>query len=142
MRSRWKSPSFTSLLDQFADAGISVFMWDMTSDVGIPVYCCSITDTNPFGATQSFGGSGCHLSKEIALSRALTEAAQSRLTFIAGSRDDLFPDQYGRRTTRRRPDNRPAYWTSGRASRRASVRRSPRTSPPRSIFSAPRVSRA
>ena len=69
-------------------------MWDMTSDVGIPVYCCSIKDTNPFGPIQSFGGSGCHLSKEIALSRALTEAAQSRLTFIAGSRDDLFPDLY------------------------------------------------
>jgi ribosomal protein S12 methylthiotransferase accessory factor len=82
------------LLDQFGDAGISVSMWDMTSDVGIPVYCCSIKETNPFGAIQSFGGSGCHLSKEIALSRALTEAAQSRLTFIAGSRDDLFPDQY------------------------------------------------
>ena len=82
------------LLDLFADAGLGVHMWDMTSDVGIPVYYCSIKETNPFGAIQTFGGSGCHLSKEIALSRALTEAAQSRLTFIAGSRDDLFPDVY------------------------------------------------
>ena len=82
------------LLDHFADAGLAVDMWDMTSDVGIPVYYCSIKETNPFGAIQTFGGSGCHLSKEIALSRALTEAAQSRLTFIAGSRDDLFPDVY------------------------------------------------
>jgi ribosomal protein S12 methylthiotransferase accessory factor len=81
-------------LDLFADAGISVQMWDMTSDVGVPVYYCSIKEANPFGAIQTFGGSGCHLSKEIALSRALTEAAQSRLTFIAGSRDDLFPDVY------------------------------------------------
>ena len=89
-----EEPLLHHLLEQFADAGISVFMWDMTSDVGIPVYCCSIEETNPFGAIQSFGGSGCHLSKEIALSRALTEAAQSRLTFIAGSRDDLFPDLY------------------------------------------------
>ena len=89
-----EEPMLRHLLDRFADAGVSVFMWDMTSDVGIPVYCCSIKDTNPFGPVQSFGGSGCHLSKEIALSRALTEAAQSRLTFIAGSRDDLFPDMY------------------------------------------------
>ena len=69
-------------------------MWDMTSDIGIPVYYCSIKEANPFGSIQTFGGSGCHLSKEIALSRALTEAAQSRLTFISGSRDDLFPDLY------------------------------------------------
>jgi len=89
-----EEPLLQHLLDQFADAGLSVSMWDMTSDVGIPVYCCSIKETNPFGSIQSFGGSGCHLSKEIALSRALTEAAQSRLTFIAGSRDDLFPDSY------------------------------------------------
>jgi len=82
------------LLDQFAAAGTWVEIWDMTSEVGIPVYSCSIGDTNPFGSMRIFGGTGCHLSKEIALSRALTEAAQSRLTFIAGSRDDLFPDLY------------------------------------------------
>jgi ribosomal protein S12 methylthiotransferase accessory factor len=82
------------LLDQFADAGNSVYIWDMTSDIGIPVYYCSIKEANPFGSIQTFAGSGCHLSKEIALSRALTEAAQSRLTFISGSRDDLFPDLY------------------------------------------------
>ena len=89
-----EAPMLRRLLDQFADAGISVYMWDMTSDIGIPAYYCLITDANPFGAIQTFGGAGCHLSKEIALSRALTEAAQSRLTFIAGSRDDLFPDVY------------------------------------------------
>jgi YcaO-like protein with predicted kinase domain len=89
-----EEPMLRHLLDHFADAGLAVYMWDMTSDVCIPVYCCSVKETNPFGAIQTFGGSGCHLSKEIALSRALTEAAQSRLTFIAGSRDDLFPDVY------------------------------------------------
>ena len=89
------APMLRRLLDQFADACMSVRMWDMTSpEVGIPVYYCSIDDANPFGAIRRFGGSGCHLSKDIALSRALTEAAQSRLTFIAGSRDDLFPEEY------------------------------------------------
>ena len=88
------APILRGLLDRFAAAGVSVSMWDMTSDVGIPVYYCSISDTDPFGGGTAFGGSGCHLSKDIALSRALTEAAQSRLTLIAGSRDDLFPDVY------------------------------------------------
>ncbi|POX42732.1 hypothetical protein C3486_03950 [Streptomyces sp. Ru73] len=34
-------------------------------------------------------GSGAHSSPDVALSRAITEAAQSRLTFITGTRDDL-----------------------------------------------------
>jgi YcaO-like protein with predicted kinase domain len=89
-----EAPMLRGLLDRFVDAGITVYMWDMTSDIGIPVYYCSIEDSNPFGGIGTFGGSGCHLSKEIALSRALTEAAQSRLTFISGSRDDLFPGLY------------------------------------------------
>lgn len=38
---------------------------------------------------MTFFGAGCHPRRQIALIRALTEAAQSRLTFIAGSRDDL-----------------------------------------------------
>jgi ribosomal protein S12 methylthiotransferase accessory factor len=92
-----EAPSLRGLLDRFAHARISASVWDMTSDVGIPTYSCSIGDADPFGGIRTFGGSGCHLSKEIALSRALTEAAQSRLTFIAGSRDDLFPDEYDSR---------------------------------------------
>jgi YcaO-like protein with predicted kinase domain len=93
------APMLRRLLDQFADARISVRMWDTSSAVGIPVYYCLIDDANPFGAIRTFGGSGCHLSKEIALSRALTEAAQSRLTYIAGSRDDLFPEEYAAQDT-------------------------------------------
>lgn len=42
------------------------------------------------------GGCGCHLDRDVALSRALTEAAQSRLTMIAGSRDDLSSFSYKR----------------------------------------------
>lgn len=88
------APILRGLIDQCAAAGITVRIWDMTAEVGMPTYSCTISDTNPFGALDTFAGSGCHLSKEIALSRALTEAAQSRLTYIAGSRDDVFPTDY------------------------------------------------
>ena len=37
---------------------------------------------------------GCHPSREGGLLRALTEAAQSRLTYIAGARDDCTRDDY------------------------------------------------
>ncbi|WP_433017708.1 YcaO-like family protein [Kribbella sp. CA-294648] len=36
-----------------------------------------------------FDGFGCHFDSDVAMTRALTEAAQSRLTAIAGARDDL-----------------------------------------------------
>jgi len=88
------APILRRLLDQFADAGIVVEVWDMTSEIEIPVYFCTITDPSAAGAVDGYSGSGCHLSKDIALARALTEAAQSRLTFIAGSRDDTFPEAY------------------------------------------------
>jgi ribosomal protein S12 methylthiotransferase accessory factor len=39
---------------------------------------------------------GCHPTRRIALLRALTEAAQGRLTAIAGSRDDLPRAEYER----------------------------------------------
>ena len=87
-------PVLRGLLDQFAGAGVSVRMWDMTSEVGIPAFGCSIDEAGPLGRTGPYDGFGCHLSAEIALSRAMTEAAQSRLTFIAGSRDDLYPSCY------------------------------------------------
>lgn len=37
----------------------------------------------------TYTGAGCHLDPVVALLRALTEAAQSRLTGITGARDDL-----------------------------------------------------
>lgn len=37
-------------------------------------------------------GFGCHLSPEIALTRAVSEAAQARLAYISGARDDLRED--------------------------------------------------
>ena len=39
-------------------------------------------------------GYGCHPAREVALLRALTEAAQVRLTVISGLRDDFRIDAY------------------------------------------------
>ena len=67
----------------------------MTSDLRVPAFYCEIDDRRgrpPF--LGRFGGLGCHPCVSIALTRALTEAAQSRLTFIVGSREDLLPERY------------------------------------------------
>lgn len=92
------APMLRRLLDQLANAGVVTNMWDLTSEVGIPTYRCTIRDPRWLGGCEAFSGTGCHLSSEIALSRAITEAVQSRLTFIVGSRDDLFPESYQRST--------------------------------------------
>ena len=48
-------------------------------------------------------GYGCHLDRDVALSRAITEAAQSRLTMISGARDDIPKRAYMRVRERRTP---------------------------------------
>jgi YcaO-like protein with predicted kinase domain len=85
-----------ALLAKYDEAGIDVRLWNVTSDIGIPVFVCDIRDpcTPEPGWLRHFHGAGCHPDRAIALSRALTEAAQSRLTYIAGIRDDLLPAEY------------------------------------------------
>jgi len=82
------------LLALLSNAGINVKIWDITSDLGVPVFQCVLADETIARSTQVFAGKGCHLDKEIALARAITEAVQVRLTFITGSRDDVFPSYY------------------------------------------------
>ena len=80
-----------NLLDRFAQAGVMVAVWEVTSDVGLPVFLCRILqeDSGLSNTVRPAAGMGCHLVREVALLRALSEAAQSRLTFIAGARDDM-----------------------------------------------------
>lgn len=85
-----------SVLKRYADAGIDVAVWETTTDVGIASFLCTIFDTieNPFRPLYPTSGMGCHPARDVALLRALTEAAQSRLTLIAGSRDDAIRGRY------------------------------------------------
>lgn len=85
------------LLEKFLAAEQLVKIWDISSDLNIPSFHCVIKDTNPLQELGMFRGTGTHMNKEIALSRALTEAAQSRLGLISGSRDDIFSDHYQRK---------------------------------------------
>jgi ribosomal protein S12 methylthiotransferase accessory factor len=89
-------PACRGLLDMYENARIAVRVWNVTSDIGIAAFLCEIRDlaTADPHALRRFHGSGCHADRAIALSRALTEAAQTRLTYIAGIRDDLSPAEY------------------------------------------------
>lgn len=91
-------PHCLELLERFARADIAVGIWDATSDIGLPVFVVEIVDRHPHDLRVLYvcGGQGCHRARSVALVRALTEAAQSRLTAISGARDDADRGAYQR----------------------------------------------
>jgi YcaO-like protein with predicted kinase domain len=98
------------LLARLAAAGMTVAAWDLTSDVGVPVCAATLVEDPDEPQWRSLGvyqGFGCHLDPEIALVRAVLEAVQTRVTYIAGSRDDFFPFDYERASD---PDMVAAVW--------------------------------
>lgn len=89
-------PDCRSLLARYEVAGIAVRVWSATTDIGIATFLCEIRDLSAGDPRRPsrFHGSGCHADRAVALARALTEAAQTRLTYIVGIRDDLSPVEY------------------------------------------------
>ncbi len=84
-----------TLIKNILQTNFNMKIWDI-SQVGIPAFHCAIEDRNVSRGLGIATGTGAHVYAEIALSRAITEAIQSRLTLIAGIRDDIFPEYYSR----------------------------------------------
>jgi ribosomal protein S12 methylthiotransferase accessory factor len=85
-------PSCRALLDRIAAAGTQVVAWDITTDIGVSAFCCMLLEDPDQRSTRvipNYSGHGCHLSPPVALTRAITEAAQVRVATISGSRDTL-----------------------------------------------------
>ncbi|MEJ1977086.1 MAG: YcaO-like family protein [Acetobacteraceae bacterium] len=78
-----------ALLQRFSDAGLDAGVWDVTSDIGLPAFACLVASAQGSDGVAPELGFGCHADRDVALSRALTEAAQARLTVISGARDDI-----------------------------------------------------
>jgi YcaO-like protein with predicted kinase domain len=89
-------PGCREVLEKFDRAGVDVAVWETTSDVGLPAFFCMTAEREPepFRPLYPTTGAGCHPARQVALSRALTEAAQVRATLISGSRDDLGVARY------------------------------------------------
>lgn len=88
------------LAQQIGRSGFQLRLFDITSDVGVPVMSAIIAPKID-GHEQHWkhfdisGGMGSHPSPSRAAIRAITEAAQSRVTSITGARDDFDPNLYG-----------------------------------------------
>jgi ribosomal protein S12 methylthiotransferase accessory factor len=88
-------PVNQELVARIRAADLLVGLYENTSDTEIPSYQAVVFDQP--GSARAMGyfwGMGCHLSPEVAASRALTEAVQCRLTEITGSREDILPEDY------------------------------------------------
>ena len=85
-------PAVRKIVDRVQTAGLEVLAFWNVAELGIP--CCSayIVDDHTLGLTNI--GHGAHLDPEQALERAITEAAQGRITMISGAREDNLRADY------------------------------------------------
>jgi putative methanogenesis marker protein 1 len=81
-------PVINDMQKKFADAQVEVTIRDITSDIGIPTIAAVADDVLLKDPSLLTIGIGTHTCARIAVMRALTEVAQSRLTQIHGARED------------------------------------------------------
>jgi len=94
-------PVIDDLLVRIERAGLRLTIFDQTTDIGLPVIFALLAPRDQ-PATRYFdlaAGCGCHPVAARAAIRAITEAAQTRVSNIAGARDDFDPAEYHQRVS-------------------------------------------
>jgi ribosomal protein S12 methylthiotransferase accessory factor len=77
------------LISTIQSAGLELYVRTAVNVFDLPYFVAIIHDPGASTPQLLNGGYGCHPHRRIAFVRAVTEAAQSRLSFIHGGRDDL-----------------------------------------------------
>ena len=93
----WPSPPVREVRQRARDLGFELGFFDRTVDTAVPTYEATLTDRG--GTGETYHGFGAHLDPAAAMMRAATEAMQIRLTYITGSRDELFRTAHQRDRT-------------------------------------------
>jgi ribosomal protein S12 methylthiotransferase accessory factor len=86
-----------AILARMRGAGLETGIWRIPTVHGLPVYWCHVMQGEAARDLAPLPGEGfgCDTTEDAALAKALLEACQSRLTAIAGAREDLTADFYG-----------------------------------------------
>jgi ribosomal protein S12 methylthiotransferase accessory factor len=95
-------PIIDGLMTQVVASGMTIRLFDQTSDLGVPVVMAVLGPANHsgfVGELEVTAGYGAHPVTARAAIRAITEAAQSRVTSIAASRDDIHSAAFDRAAT-------------------------------------------
>ncbi len=89
------------LFRNLAKHGTRIELIDITTDVGVPVIMAILHEAhNATAMKRHAAGCACRMNISEAAEAALLEALQSRVTDIAGSRDDIVPDDFAKLTVR------------------------------------------
>ena len=88
-----------TLVEKFRQAGISLMVKDITSDIGIPTFNASSVEWISHDYGYLAEGHGTHPDARIAVLRAITEVSQTRAANIQGARDDLRKIKYNDENT-------------------------------------------
>ncbi|MEZ5797856.1 MAG: YcaO-like family protein [Paracoccaceae bacterium] len=87
-------PDLGAVFDRLAAAGMVANLRDLTSDLGVPVVLCWLTETGPRKRQHPSAGIACRPTLAAAARDAMLEAVQSRLTDISAAREDIRPRHY------------------------------------------------
>lgn len=80
------------IIEAAAHNGLRLVVRYVPNDYGIPFFAAFLFDPNKLESRFFNGGWGCHHERGIALTRAVTEAAQSRLAFLHGGHEPKSSD--------------------------------------------------
>lgn len=83
-----ENSEISGLINRFEKKDVKIWLWDITSDLKIPTFVAVSEDLRKKDPRLLTMGMGTHPNSSIAMKRALTEVAQSRLTQIHGARED------------------------------------------------------
>jgi putative methanogenesis marker protein 1 len=103
-------PAILEMQEKFKKAQVEVLVRDITSDIGIPTMAAVSDDVLLKDPALLTIGIGTHTSARIAVMRALTEVAQSRLTQIHGAREDTTLAELRKRMGYDRAKRINGYW--------------------------------
>jgi len=79
-------PECRRLIERIGRSGMKLGIFDVGWEAAVPSFQVDLVAAD---LPNVWLGAGTHPSPAVALARALTEAAQSRLAYISGARDDL-----------------------------------------------------
>lgn len=87
-------PIVDLLIEKINRAGFILTLFDMTTDIAVPCFTSLLAPADFYRRDnlrffEVNMGSGAHPCSIRAAIRAITEAAQSRMTFVSGARDDI-----------------------------------------------------